>query len=436
MKNWEKLCEWKKEWFRFTGYTPHRGQEKIHFPERYAPYRVYVCGRRFGKTLGAAKELEITLSLPETRSWIVAPNHSLTDLVFREVWKTCVHKNMLKIKAKSNRKGEKFIETEYGSTLYAKTAENPDSLIGEGLDKVVMDEAARMKSIIWELLAPTLADRQGEGIFITTPKGYNHIYDKFLLGQTDEDWYSYQAPSWVNQHVYPGGIKDKFLLSQKRNVSKNTFDQEYGAKFTTYAGKVYPFDRYKDVGSFPYNPDLPTFCSIDFGFRMPAVGWYQTDSRDHVYQIDEIAHEKNVKTEQLVRRVLSKPYRVAKYYGDPAGTSIFGSGIGDIEIFKRHGIKVNYKRDKLSKDIPSGVEHVRSFMESANGERKFHVDKKCINSIEDYEAYTYPEDEGRSLRLEPLKDGLHDHSCDQLRYFFINRFPIRRGKLTLLNRSW
>ncbi|MBT6053210.1 MAG: hypothetical protein HOG49_40965, partial [Candidatus Scalindua sp.] len=72
MKNWKQHCEYKKKWFEFTEYTPHRGQEKVHFPEEYAPYRVYVCGRRFGKTLSAAKELEVTMSLPETRSWIVA----------------------------------------------------------------------------------------------------------------------------------------------------------------------------------------------------------------------------------------------------------------------------------------------------------------------------------------------------------------------------
>jgi hypothetical protein len=442
VKNWEQHCEYKREWFKFTDYIPHRGQEKVHFPEEYAPYRVYVCGRRFGKTLSAAKELEVTMSLPETRSWIVAPNHNLTDLVFREVWKTCVHNEKMDIRSKSNRKGEKYLETAWGSTLHAKSAENPDSLIGEGLDKVVMDESARMKKIIWdELLQPTLADRRGEGIFITTPKGYNHIYDKYKLGQVghkekDPDWYSYQAPSWVNQHVFPGGKRDKFLRSVKRNLTKESFDQEYGAKFTTYAGKVYPFDRYMDTGNFPYNPDLPTYCSIDFGYRMPAVGWYQTDSRDHIFKIDEISHETNIKTEVLARRVLAKPYRVVKYFGDPAGTSIGGSGLGDIEIFRRHGIKVHYKRDKVSKDISAGVEHVRSFMESADGERKFHVDKKCVNSIDDYEAYRYPEDEGKDLKLKPVKDGLHDHTCDETRYFIINRFPIRRGRFTLLDRSW
>ena len=54
-------------------------------------------------------------------------------------------------------------------------------------------------------------------------------------------------------------------------MSKEVFDQEYGARFTSFAGRVYPFERDLDVGHFPYNANFPTFCSIAFGYRMPAV---------------------------------------------------------------------------------------------------------------------------------------------------------------------
>ena len=36
-------------------------------------------------------------------------------------------------------------------------------------------------------------------------------------------------------------------------------------------GKVWDFNRDLDTGSFPYDPNVPTYCSIDFGYRMPAV---------------------------------------------------------------------------------------------------------------------------------------------------------------------
>ena len=54
-------------------------------------------------------------------------------------------------------------------------------------------------------------------------------------------------------------------------MSKELFDQEFGAKFSVFEGKVWNFNRELDTGQFAYDPKLPTYCSIDFGYRMPAV---------------------------------------------------------------------------------------------------------------------------------------------------------------------
>ena len=288
-------------------------------------------------------------------------------------------------------------------------------------------------------LSPTLSDRKGKGIFITTPEGFNWIYDLYLLGQEDELWESHQAPSWDNHFAFPDGKKDQFLLERKRNMDKEVYDQEYGAKFTSFAGRVYPFERELDVGDYPYNPNFPTFCSIDFGYRMPAVGWFQIHRVGgiwHINMIDEIIHKKNVKTDELALKIKAKPYNVLKYFGDPAGMQAQGqSGLGDIEIFRKKGIVVNTKRDKTSKSIASGISHVRSFIENAQGERHFHVNRKCTGIMMDLENYRYPEPkEGADLKPEPLKDGFHDHGCDMVRYFFINRFPIKQREFKVRTR--
>ena len=265
------------------------------------------------------------------------------------------------------------------------------------------------------------------------------MYDLFLLGQKDDLWESHQAPSWDNQFAFPEGEKDSFIVERKRNMSKESYDQEYGAKFTTFAGQVYPFDRKLDVGYFPYNPHFPTFCSIDFGYRMPAVGWFQTQMINgewHINIIDEIVHETNIKTDELIKKIKSKPYYISAFYGDPAGRQAQGqSGLGDIEIFRQNGINIQTIRDKVSRNIVSGVSHVRGFIENANGKRYLHIDKKCQGIAEDLENYRYPEHkEGKNLNPEPLKDGYHDHACDMIRYFFINRFPIKQQELIVRKR--
>ena len=111
------------------------------------------------------------------------------------------------------------------------------------------------------------------------------------------------------------------------------------------------------------------------------------------------------------------------------------SGLGDIEIFRRNGIIVQSVRDKVSRNIASGITHVRSFIENAEGKRYLHVDNKCKGIAQDLENYRYSEHkEGKDLKPEPVKDGFHDHSCDMIRYFFINRFPIKQNELIVRKR--
>lgn len=291
-----------------------------------------------------------------------------------------------------------------------------------------MDEAAKIKKRIYEqYLRPTLSDKLGWVKFITTPEGFNWIYELFLRGQSPEfpEWYSLQSSTYDNPYIPQGEVDDA-----KSELTKEYFQQEYLAQFTSFAGKVYPFDRSIHVKKLDYQKEWETFCSIDFGYRMPSVGWYQVGKVkgvDEVHLIDEISHEENIKTEDLADRIKAKTYPNVTYYGDPAGSGVQSqSGLGDIEIFKRKGIYVKFTTDPISRAISTGVGLVRRFLEDAKGEPHYFVSDRCVGHIVDYEGYRYPEKkEDRVLKDEPLKDGYHDHGCDETRYFFINRFPIR-----------
>jgi hypothetical protein len=431
--------KFKDKWFDFMEYKPHKGQHKLHYPEKNkARFIVAVCGRRWGKSLSASMEASIVLAKPKTRVWVVAPTYDLSEKIFREIWhKMVVEKGMATSRASFK---EQYIEFEWGSVLEGKSADRPDSLVGESLDLLIMDECAKVNRKIWEMyLRPTLSDKKGKAIFISTPEGFNHLYDWYLKGQNDKNWYSFRSPSWENNKVFPDGEFDEDIEEAKRNVTKEIFEQEYKGLFTALSGRVYNFDRNIDMGDYPYNSFLPTYCSIDWGYRMPSVGWFQTYMQNgewHINMIDEISHQTNIKTDQLADMILSKKYNVVAYYGDPAGKQVQGqSGLGDVEIFRRKGIIVRSIRDKVSRSIASGISHVRSFVENAQGNRYLHLDKKCLGTAEDFEMYRYPEEkEGKALKPEPQKDGYSDHGMDMVRYFFINRFPIRQKEFKVRQR--
>ena len=435
----EKNYEFKKKWFNYLGYKPHDGQLALHYPEKKdARFHVIVCGRRFGKTWASAMEATYVASQPDKRIWVVGMSYRKARLIFREIWQRMVIGHGEDIDKASEK--DMYIRFKWGTTVEGMSADNADSLVGEGLDLLVIDEVAKMNKKIWDMyLSPTVAGRKGKVIFITTPEGRNWIYDLYKLGKDDEDWNSYSSPSWKNQHEFPLGLEDPAIIERKRNMSKELFGQEFGAEFSVFEGKVWNFNRELDVGDFPYDPNLPTFCAIDFGYRQPAVLFMQTQfdgAIDHIRIFDCILHKKNIKTEDLIKMIKTKGYPIISYYGDPAGSNVQGqSGAGDMEIFRRSGIRVLYTRDRMSRNVVNSVSHTRGFFESADGTRRVHVHKNCKEVIEDFEEYRYPESEdGKPIKEEPIKDGYHDHGNDAFRYFIINRFPMKNREMKRIQR--
>jgi hypothetical protein len=359
-------------------------------------------------------------------------------LIFREIWQRMVVGHSEDIDKASEK--DMYIRFKWGTIVEGMSADNPSSLVGEGLDLLVIDEVAKMNKKIWDMyLSPTVAGRKGKVIFITTPEGRNWIYDLFKLGEHDPLWESHTSPSWINQYEFPLGLNDPAIIERKRNMSKELFGQEFGAEFSVFEGKVWNFNRELDTGDFPYDPDLPTYCSIDFGYRMPAVIFLQTyweDDIEHIRIFDSILHRQNIKTEDLIKLIKTKGYPIMSFYGDPAGSNVQGqSGRGDMEIFRRSGIRILSTRDRISRNIVNSVAYTRGFFESADGIRRVHVDRRCADMIEDFEEYRYPETEdGKPVKEEPMKDGYHDHGNDAFRYFIINRFPMRNQEMKRIQR--
>ena len=138
----------------------------------------------------------------------------------------------------------------------------------------------RTRRATWtKYVRPALSDRRGRAIFPSTPKGYNWYYHYWRRGQdpSQPEWSSWQFPSWYNTHVYPDGKDDPEFIEIRKNTSKVVFDQEYGAEFTSFEGKVYQeFDEKVHVCDL--RPIMQrhlqmwrNYWGVDFVFRDPFV---------------------------------------------------------------------------------------------------------------------------------------------------------------------
>src|SRR6185295_13712790 len=216
--------------FGDLGYSPHEGQRQVHASR--ASRRIVACGVRWGKTWAAAMEGLAAAMEPCERSigWVVAPTYDLCERVFNQI--VVVVASHLRHRIVSLKEHDRrIVLRNMGgglSEIRGKSADNPVSLLGEGLDFVIVDEAARLKPSIWEgHLSQRLLDRRGWALLISTPRGKGWYYEMFMRGRRgDPDVASWSAPSWTNPHL------DAALIEAERGrLPERVFRQEYGGEF-------------------------------------------------------------------------------------------------------------------------------------------------------------------------------------------------------------
>lgn len=237
--------------FADLGYKPHVGQRKVHASR--APRRVVACGVRWGKTLCAAMEGVAAALAPQEKSmgWVVAPTYDLADKVFREIVEIVGSKLGHRIVTIKEGERRLLLRNMLGgiSEVRAKSADNPVSLLGEGLDWLIVDEAARLKPSVWEgHLSQRLLDKRGWALLISTPKGKGWYYEMFRRGLgRDPDFASWNSPSWENP------ILDRVLIDQERTrLPERVFAQEYGGQFIEGAGAVFRNVRECATGTYSW----------------------------------------------------------------------------------------------------------------------------------------------------------------------------------------
>ena len=239
----------KLAFFRDLGYQPHPGQFQIHTSN--ASRRIVACGVRWGKTLCAAMEGLAAAMEPKERSigWVVAPTYDLADKVFREiVLIVAQHLRHRLVALKENEKRLVLRNMAGGmSEIRGKSADNPVSLLGEGLDWVIVDEAARLKPSIWEgHLSQRLIDKKGWALLISTPKGKGYLHGLYRRGQGDDpDYESWNYPSRTNPYL------DSSVIEEERGrLPERVFREQYEAEFLEGSGAVFRNVRGCATGNF------------------------------------------------------------------------------------------------------------------------------------------------------------------------------------------
>lgn len=363
-------------------------------------FRILCCGRRWGKTTLAIDQMKGRAAIPNSRIAYIAPTYQQArDIAWSQLKKDCRE-------AASNINESRLeITLVNGSFIILRGWEAIETLRGQRFDLIVLDEVAMMRNfwLNWqEVIRPTLTDTKGEGIFISTPKGFNHFYDLYGMEVKDTDFKSFHFTTYDN-HFIPKEEIDK----AKKELTEDRFAQEYLADFRKTEGLVYKeFSRERHVytdADTELDPihRIKLFGGVDFGFTNPCAVIPIEKDNDARYYVPSEWYKTQQTDAQIADYVAALKWN--ECYPDPESA-------GGIEELRRRGINVR-EVIKNKDSIRNGINMVRELFKS----NRLYIHESCRNLIWELETYSYPDRKAMHNEEEnPIKE--NDHALDALRY--------------------
>lgn len=477
-------------------FNPHRAQ--LRMMEDPSRFLVCVCGRRLGKShmcghdplipeVFRARSMADYLKEQGRRLefWTVGPKYSDAEKTFRVFWNKCKKLGIPFDKPGSyyspGTSSPMVVSIWDGAFIYqGKSADNPDTLVGEGLSGIHVDEAAKMKEIVWtQMLMPSLADFKGWARFTTTPEGKNWLYDLYMaaINPNKPGWNGFRIPSWhntgykdcpfpgqtIDSHVrrlislieenpgynafeiitQEGLIIDSELAQMADSLTSATFLQEFAADFTDFVGKVFKgFDEETHVAPLTYNPAWETVAAVDYGYANPNV-WLliQIGPWGEINIIGEL-YQENLAPDEFANEVLRRglcPDNCHSFYPDPALPG-YTKTIQTILLKNRKRCRA---RAHTGGEINDRLNLIRAVIKNrlTDNERsapqwKIHppvpdirrpqlmIDPSCVKTIYEFGEYRYPEKktEETSTRRYDLPMKKDDHTPEAFGRMMASRY--------------
>jgi hypothetical protein len=337
-------------------------------------FRVLATGRRFGKS-----RLAVLLCLYEAlnggNAFYVGPYNKTTDTQWRLLRRLTRQIPNTKISETKKRVAFPFVSDD--AAIEFRSAENDSALRGEGLSFLVVDEMAYIKKGVWEeVLRPTLSDKKGKAIFISSPKGRGEFFHLYTRGQDPTehpDWISWQFPSSCNPFLDPLEIE-----AAKNELPEAVFNQEYLAEFLDDSAGV--FKGVKDcVGLIQNNELSGKYCiGVDLAkYHDYSVILVMDRAKGIVIETQRFN-----KIDWLYQR--GKIVEAAKKYH--AQVHIDATGVGDpvYEELSRSGI--NIKPHKFTNESKA---HLIQQLQLAIENKKIKIPPKETQLISELQSYEY-----------------------------------------------
>lgn len=304
-----------------------------------------------------------------------------------------------------------------GSDDYDKT------LVGTNPRGIVFSEYALQDPRAYQFSIPILRANNGWAVFITTPRGKNHLWELWNIAQHNkENWFSYMLTVEDTQHVSVHDIRKEIASGE---LSEDLAQQEYYCSFDVGVEGSY-YSKYLDrmrvkgqIGDVPWEPSFKVHSAWDIGVRdSTTIIMFQTVGQ--VVRIIDSYENSKVGLEHYIKVLQQKPYQWGKHIA-PHDIKVreFGTGMTRIEKARQLGIYFTLAPDV---SIEDGIESVRSALS------KIWIDEKQNSTLlKALENYRQEYDAKKKVyKSAPLHD-FSSHFADAMRYLCISLPKTRDG---------
>lgn len=308
-----------------------------------------------------------------------------------------------------------------GSLIQLVGSDNVDSLVGTNPQGIIFSEYALQDPRAYQYLRPILVANDGWALFISTPRGKNHLFTLYEIARNNKEWFCLKLSIEDTAHISLHEIEKE---KAEGLMSDDLIQQEYfcsfdmgveGAYYTKYIDRM----RIKgQIGIVPWESGFKVNTCWDLGVRDATTILFFQVIGQTVRIIDTYENSK-FGLDHYTKILQQKPYQYGKHIA-PHDIRVkeFGSGMTRWEKAKQLGITFTIAPNVSVED---GIESVRS------GLSKIWIDENCSNFIKAIENYRQEYDHKRKVYKDyPLHDW-SSHWADALRYLCISLPKTRDG---------
>lgn len=425
-------------------YVPHDAQKRLAQAMASKRWVGVVAGRRSGKTYGGGREFikRIVRDFHAQRGaggrwsppavltddakpflwyWCVAPTYALGTYQKREIFEILGGIGSPLVLKYHRSKNQLWLRG--GILIEFKTADNPERLVGSGLDGAWLDEAARIKDSTWDdNLRPALSDKMGWALFTTTPLGKNWVYEQIWTVKREE--YAQIKFTTADNTALPHLVRE--VEEARETLSRAVFLRNYMASFDAFEGKIYEDfldDRTHVVSELPRGKIYRKFGGVDWGHSNPGTalsvgvsvgGYLYVCEESYASKVPTVPPPRKPSVDSWSNRLKAQEKRgCAHWWADPSEPD-------NIVLMRQNNLDVRRANNSVNPGIDLVATLLKPVTRPGGSKRPtLYIHESCKNLREELSGYRWG-DNGK-----PVKE--NDHTCDALRYALYTE--AKRGRL-------